>query len=153
MDWYRLKGKAVFTSILAYQNVTSPMQTMQSTKAVCKRHPDLSSWWFKPISFIITKQSTAAVKKRKRCLPVLLSVASSSSKGLFVYTSGCIIIIEDLHDGKQRHLLRHVEEISTLALQHDVQALASASGASDMVASSICIWDLQSGNCKKVFWS
>ena len=72
------------------------------------------------------------------------------SPGLFVYTSGCIIIIEDLHDGKQRHLLRHVEEISTLALQHDVQVLASASGSSDMVASRICIWDLQSGACKKV---
>ena len=70
--------------------------------------------------------------------------------GLFVYTSGCIIIIEDLHDGKQRHLLRHVEEISTLALQHDVQILASASGSSDMVASRICIWDVQSGACKKV---
>ena len=67
-----------------------------------------------------------------------------------MYTSGCIIIVEDLHDGKQRHLLHHVEEISTLALQHDVQVLASASGSSDMIASRVCIWDIQSGSCKKV---
>ena len=70
--------------------------------------------------------------------------------GLFVYTSGCIIIIEDLHDGKQWHFLGHVEEISTLTLQHDIQYLASASGSSDMVASQICIWEIQTGSCKKV---
>ncbi|XP_046861047.1 WD repeat-containing protein 90-like [Xenia sp. Carnegie-2017] len=70
--------------------------------------------------------------------------------GLFVYTSGCIVIIEDLHDGKQKHLMQHFEEISTIAVQHDVQVLASASGSSKTVASCICIWDIASGDYKKM---
>ena len=73
-------------------------------------------------------------------------------EGLFAYTSGCIVVIEDLHTGTQRHLLGHTEEISTLALQHDGLILASASGPSDIGASQICLWNLQSGICKKV-WS
>ena len=73
-------------------------------------------------------------------------------EGLFAYTSGCIVVIEDLHTGTQRHLMGHTEEISTLALQHDGLILASASGPSDIAASQICLWNLQSGICKKV-WS
>ena len=41
--------------------------------------------------------------------------------GLFVYTSGNTIIIEDLNNSGQKHLTGHVEEISTLALQNDCQ--------------------------------
>ncbi|XP_067044850.1 WD repeat-containing protein 90-like isoform X1 [Acropora muricata] len=72
--------------------------------------------------------------------------------GLFAYTSGCIVVIEDLHTGTQRHLRGHTEEISTLALQHDGLILASASGPSDIGASQICLWNLQSGICKKVLY-
>ncbi|KAK6171134.1 hypothetical protein SNE40_019389 [Patella caerulea] len=70
--------------------------------------------------------------------------------GLFVYTSGCIIIIEDLDTNEQKHLIGQTEEISTLALQHGYQILASASGKFDNIESQICIWDLQQGVCKKV---
>ncbi|XP_077979468.1 WD repeat-containing protein 90-like [Glandiceps talaboti] len=70
--------------------------------------------------------------------------------GLFVYSSGCIIIIEDLHAGTQKHLLGHVEEISTMCLQHDAQVVASASGGHGLTASQICLWDVQAGICKKV---
>ena len=41
--------------------------------------------------------------------------------GLFVYTSGNSIILEDLNTSSQKHLAGHVEEISTLALQNDCQ--------------------------------
>jgi len=70
--------------------------------------------------------------------------------GLFAYTSGCLVVIEDLHSGTQRHLMGHTEEISTLALQHDGLVLASASGPADAGASQICLWNIQDGICKKV---
>nr|XP_006813552.1 PREDICTED: WD repeat-containing protein 90-like [Saccoglossus kowalevskii] len=70
--------------------------------------------------------------------------------GLFAYTSGCIIIIEDLHANTQRHFTGHIEEISCLALQYDAQVLASASGAQGLTSSQICLWDVQAGLCKKV---
>ncbi|KAJ8037449.1 WD repeat-containing protein 90 [Holothuria leucospilota] len=70
--------------------------------------------------------------------------------GLFAYTSGCIIVIEDLNDSSQRHLLGHVEEISFLTLQHDAQILASASGSRGLTGSQICLWDVGSGICRKV---
>jgi hypothetical protein len=44
--------------------------------------------------------------------------------GLFVYTTGNTIIIEDLNNSSQKHLAGHVEEISTLALQNDCQVCA-----------------------------
>ena len=73
-----------------------------------------------------------------------------SLEGLFAYTSGCLVVIEDLHSGTQRHLMGHTEEISTLALQHDGLILASSSGPSDTVASQIRVWNLKDGVCKKV---
>ncbi|XP_033117799.1 WD repeat-containing protein 90-like isoform X4 [Anneissia japonica] len=70
--------------------------------------------------------------------------------GLFAYTSGCVAILEDLNTGSQRHLIGHVSEISTLALQNDCQTLASASGASGLTSSQICLWEVQGAVCKKV---
>ncbi|PFX32008.1 WD repeat-containing protein 90 [Stylophora pistillata] len=70
--------------------------------------------------------------------------------GLFAYTSGCLVVIEDLHSGTQKHLMGHAEEISTLALQHDGLMLASASGPSGTVASQILLWNLPEGVCQKV---
>ncbi|POI33813.1 hypothetical protein CIB84_002434, partial [Bambusicola thoracicus] len=66
--------------------------------------------------------------------------------GFFAYTCGCIIVVEDLHSGSQNHWLGHVEEISTLAVSHDAQALASASGKRDGDSHcQICIWNTQDG--------
>ncbi|XP_069726130.1 WD repeat-containing protein 90 [Phaenicophaeus curvirostris] len=68
--------------------------------------------------------------------------------GFFAYTCGCIIVIEDLHSGSQNHWLGHAEEISTLAISHDGQILASASGKRNGDSHcQICIWNVQHGVC------
>lgn len=41
--------------------------------------------------------------------------------GLFVYSCGCVVVVEDLHTGSQRQWFGHTEEISTLAVTHDAQ--------------------------------
>ena len=71
--------------------------------------------------------------------------------GLFAYSCGCIVIIEDLTTGKQRHLRYHAEEISTLAVHHDGQVIASASSPGPSANSNqICIWEVGTGLCRKV---
>ncbi|XP_074742639.1 WD repeat-containing protein 90 isoform X2 [Strix uralensis] len=68
--------------------------------------------------------------------------------GFFAYTCGCIIVVEDLHSGSQSHWLGHTEEISTLAISHDAQVLASASGKRNGDSHcQICIWNIQDGVC------
>nr|XP_039271031.1 WD repeat-containing protein 90-like [Styela clava] len=68
--------------------------------------------------------------------------------GVFAYSSGCIVVLEDLANGTQRHLTGHSEEISTMALQHDSQILACASCENGMVHSEIGLWDVESGQCR-----
>ncbi|XP_016076183.1 PREDICTED: WD repeat-containing protein 90 [Miniopterus natalensis] len=71
--------------------------------------------------------------------------------GFFAYTCGCLVVVEDLHSGSQQHWLGHSEEISTLALSHDAQVLASASGRGG--AASCCqirIWDVPGGSCRQL---
>ncbi|XP_059835285.1 WD repeat-containing protein 90 isoform X3 [Hypanus sabinus] len=70
--------------------------------------------------------------------------------GLFAYSCGCLVVVEDLHSGSQRHLTGHTGEISTLAVSHDTQDLASASGEQDKNGCCIFIWDVMRGSCKKV---
>ncbi|XP_032560024.1 WD repeat-containing protein 90 isoform X1 [Chiroxiphia lanceolata] len=68
--------------------------------------------------------------------------------GFFAYSCGCVIVVEDLHSGSQNHWLGHAEEISTLALSHDAQVLASASGKKDGDSHcQICIWSIPDGAC------
>ncbi|XP_074014459.1 WD repeat-containing protein 90 [Numenius arquata] len=68
--------------------------------------------------------------------------------GFFAYTCGCVIVVEDLHSGSQHHWLGHSEEISTLAVSHDAQVLASASGKrSGDSHCQIRIWKVQDGLC------
>ncbi|KAM6407489.1 WD repeat-containing protein 90 [Rhynochetos jubatus] len=68
--------------------------------------------------------------------------------GFFAYSCGCIIVVEDLHSGSQNHWLGHAEEISTLAISHDAQVLASASGKRNGDSHcQICIWNVQDGVC------
>ncbi|KAM6114117.1 WD repeat-containing protein 90 [Pterocles gutturalis] len=68
--------------------------------------------------------------------------------GFFAYTCGCIIVVEDLHSGSQSHWLGHTEEISTLAVSHHAQVLASASGRRDGDSHcQICIWSIQDSVC------
>ncbi|XP_015271116.1 PREDICTED: WD repeat-containing protein 90-like, partial [Gekko japonicus] len=72
---------------------------------------------------------------------------------LFAYSCGCLVIVEDLHSGSQQHWLGHPEEISTLAVSHDAQVVASASGRG--LGDSRCqvrIWDVPSRACRKVLF-
>ncbi|XP_043083053.1 WD repeat-containing protein 90 isoform X2 [Puntigrus tetrazona] len=68
--------------------------------------------------------------------------------GLFVYTCGCVVVVEDLHTGSQKQWLGHTEEISTLAVTHDAQTVASASGGGASHSSLICIWNASDGSCR-----
>ncbi|XP_069547580.1 WD repeat-containing protein 90 [Brachyistius frenatus] len=71
----------------------------------------------------------------------------SPDQGLFAYSCGCVVVVEYLHTGIQRHLQGHSEEISCLALTNDAQTVASAAGGSNSSKSLICIWDVQNGTC------
>ncbi|KAF6734778.1 WD repeat-containing protein 90 [Oryzias melastigma] len=71
----------------------------------------------------------------------------SPDQGLFAYSCGCVVVVEYLHTGSQRHLQGHTEEISCLAITNDAQIIASAAASSD--GSLICIWDVQSGACSR----
>ncbi|CAG5134842.1 unnamed protein product, partial [Candidula unifasciata] len=70
--------------------------------------------------------------------------------GLFAYSSGCVVVIEDLSSGKQQHLHGHQEEVTCLALQYDSQCLTSASPAFGDTPCQICVWDTQTKSCKRV---
>ncbi|XP_047466070.1 WD repeat-containing protein 90 [Mugil cephalus] len=73
----------------------------------------------------------------------------SPDQGLFAYSCGCVVVVEYLHTGSQRHLQGHSEEISCLAVTNDAQTVASAAGGSNGGKSLICIWDIQNGSCRK----
>ncbi|CAB1312292.1 unnamed protein product, partial [Coregonus sp. 'balchen'] len=68
--------------------------------------------------------------------------------GLFAYSCGCVVVVENLHTGSQRHWLGHTEEISSLAVTNDAQTVASAAGGSGGSRSLICIWNVQDGTCR-----
>uniref|UniRef100_A0A7N5ZRL7 WD repeat-containing protein 90 n=1 Tax=Anabas testudineus TaxID=64144 RepID=A0A7N5ZRL7_ANATE len=69
-------------------------------------------------------------------------------QGLLAYSCGCVVVVEYLHTGCQRHLHGHSEEISCLAVTNDAQTVASAAGSSNEQKSLICIWDVQKGTCR-----
>ncbi|XP_049916646.1 WD repeat-containing protein 90 isoform X3 [Epinephelus moara] len=72
----------------------------------------------------------------------------SPDQGLFAYSCGCVVVVEYLHTGSQRHLQGHTEEISCLAVTNDAQTVASAAVGSNGSRSLICIWDVQNGTCR-----
>lgn len=73
--------------------------------------------------------------------------------GLFAYSCGCVLIVEDLHSGAQQHWLGHPEEISTLAVSHDARVLASASGwGCGDSRCQIRIWNVISGAYQKTLF-
>lgn len=55
------------------------------------------------------------------CTQLLFSYILCVFAGLFVYSCGCVVVVEDLHTGSQRQWFGHTEEISTLAVTHDAQ--------------------------------
>ncbi|XP_065392725.1 WD repeat-containing protein 90 isoform X6 [Macaca fascicularis] len=69
--------------------------------------------------------------------------------GFFAYTCGRLVVVEDLHSGAQQHWPGHPAEISTLALSHSAQVLASASGRSSTTDHcQIRVWDVSGGLCQ-----
>ncbi|MED6241311.1 hypothetical protein ATANTOWER_008505 [Ataeniobius toweri] len=71
----------------------------------------------------------------------------SPDQGLFAYSCGCVVVVEHLHTGTQRHLQGHSKEISCLAISNDAQTMASAAGGPNS-RSLIYIWDVQAGTCR-----
>lgn len=59
------------------------------------------------------------------------------------------MVIEDLNTGLQKHLMGHIEEISTIAVQSDGVGLASASSATEHTRSQLFFWDLNTLSCRK----
>uniref|UniRef100_A0A3Q2Y4U8 WD repeat-containing protein 90 n=1 Tax=Hippocampus comes TaxID=109280 RepID=A0A3Q2Y4U8_HIPCM len=70
----------------------------------------------------------------------------SPDQGLFAYSCGGVVVVENVNSGRQRHLQGHREEISCLAISNDAQMMASAAGKSAN-KSLICIWAIPSGAC------
>ncbi|KAM9816951.1 WD repeat-containing protein 90 [Neosynchiropus ocellatus] len=73
----------------------------------------------------------------------------SPEQGLFAYSCGSVVVIEDLNTGCQRHLHGHREEVSCLAITSDAQMLVSAACGGHKNVSNICIWDVTTGLCSK----
>ncbi|KAM4623838.1 WD repeat-containing protein 90 [Polymixia lowei] len=76
------------------------------------------------------------------------NMAWSPDTGLFAYSCGCVVVLENLHTGSQKHLLGHTEEISSLAVTHDSQTVAAAAGGTRGDRSTICIWNVQNRACR-----
>lgn len=51
--------------------------------------------------------------------------------GLFAYSCGSVVVLENLHTGSQRHWQGHTEEVSTLAVSND--ALVGARDGDDQI--------------------
>uniref|UniRef100_F7AB67 CFA20 domain-containing protein n=1 Tax=Ciona intestinalis TaxID=7719 RepID=F7AB67_CIOIN len=68
--------------------------------------------------------------------------------GTLAYSCGNVVVIEILQTSEKQYLLEHEEEISCLAIQHDGEILASASGSNGLVQSIICLWDINTGVCR-----
>ena len=69
--------------------------------------------------------------------------------GTFVYSLGPAVVLDDLDSRVQQHLVKHVEEVSTIAMQHDGKQIASCCGPSATTdgMAQICIWNLAAKEC------
>lgn len=71
--------------------------------------------------------------------------------GIFVFSSGSRVVIEDLDTRDQQHLVQHASEVSTLAITTAGDLLASACGPTELTErlSQICLWDTATGACRE----
>uniref|UniRef100_A0A8C3D8T2 WD repeat domain 90 n=1 Tax=Corvus moneduloides TaxID=1196302 RepID=A0A8C3D8T2_CORMO len=134
--------------------VAEPRKGTKTPKSPCSIRPDSYRHFtprFKASSFSSPPAGSEALK-----LKAVIgyngngrgNMVWNPDTGFFAYSCGCVIVVEDLHSGSQNHWLGHAEEISTLALSHDAQVLASASGKKDGDSHcQICIWSTQDGAC------
>ncbi|XP_037588185.1 WD repeat-containing protein 90 [Cebus imitator] len=104
-----------------------------------------------------TPLPTPSGERRWLCLKAVVGYSGNGranmvwrpDTGFFAYTCGRLVVVEDLHSGAQQLWHGHPAEISTLALSHSAQVLASASGGSSTAARcQIRIWDVSRGLCQ-----
>ncbi|XP_065191135.1 WD repeat-containing protein 90-like isoform X2 [Sycon ciliatum] len=70
--------------------------------------------------------------------------------GQIAYSVDSVVILEDLSDGSQQFLRGHLTEVSTMCLRHDGKVLVSASGASGLENSRLCLWNTATFQCTKI---
>ncbi|XP_041818547.1 WD repeat-containing protein 90 [Chelmon rostratus] len=141
---------------------TSPPNTTQMDTVELKGkkpvHPDCYRHFIPRFKTSTLDQSAKAPQPGEECIKLKAVIGYngngrgnmvwSPDQGLFAYSCGCVVVVEYLHTGSQRHLQGHSEEISCLAVTNDAQTVASASGGSNGNRSLICIWDVQNGICR-----
>lgn len=67
-----------------------------------------------------------------------------------IYTSGSIIVKEDMQTLSQQLLIGHQTEVATIAVSNDGWSLASSSHAHNKWRAEIRLWDLDTCQCNKV---
>ncbi|KAH9513092.1 WD repeat-containing protein 90 [Bulinus truncatus] len=173
-----LKNCMPVLSNMELQSLTDSLSTetfvSEKPSVTCRLNPRVkdncvkTDPYYQPSVFVHYKQreKTSTLAQRRYTAPPnqaglkLSSVISYNSNGrnnmvwhpetgFFAYTSGCVIVVEDLSTREQKHLIGHTEEVSCLSLQHDSSLLVSASSAFRDTPCQICIWDTQSMTCTK----
>ncbi|KAM6299212.1 WD repeat-containing protein 90 [Aegotheles albertisi] len=140
------------------ESASEPRKETKSPKSQCSVRPDSYRHFTPRFKASVLPQSFSSPPAGREVLKLKAVIGYNGNgrgnmvwnpdTGFFAYTSGCLIVVEDLHSGSQSHWLGHTEEISTLALSHDAQVLASASGKrSGDSQCQICIWTVQDGQC------
>ncbi|KFQ12750.1 WD repeat-containing protein 90, partial [Leptosomus discolor] len=140
------------------ESANEPRKETKSPKSRCSVRPDSYRHFTPRFKASVLPQSFSSPPAGSEVLKLKAVVGYNGNgrgnmvwnpdTGFFAYTSGCVIVVEDLHSGSQNHWLGHAEEISTLAISHDAQVLASASGKRNGDSQcQICIWNVQDGVC------
>ncbi|CAK8679863.1 unnamed protein product [Clavelina lepadiformis] len=76
------------------------------------------------------------------------NLAWNPDTGVLAYSCGCVVVLEKLTSKEKFNLHGHTEEVASLAMQHDGQILASASGSNGLMRSRICLWDTSTLSCR-----
>ncbi|XP_075624119.1 WD repeat-containing protein 90 isoform X1 [Balearica regulorum gibbericeps] len=140
------------------ESANEPRKETRSPKSQCSVRPDSYRHFTPRFKASVLPQSFSSPPAGSEVLKLKAVIGYNGNgrgnmvwnpdTGFFAYTCGCVIVVEDLHSGLQNHWLGHAEEISTLALSHDAQVLASASGKRNGDSHcQICIWNIQDGVC------
>ncbi|XP_064886977.1 WD repeat-containing protein 90 isoform X1 [Columba livia] len=140
------------------ESANEPSKETKSPKSQCSVRPDSYRHFTPRFKASVLPQSFLSPPAGSEALKLKAVIGYNGNgrgnmvwnpdTGFFAYSCGCIIVVEDLHSGSQNHWLGHAEEISTLAVSHDAQVLASASGnRNEDSHCQICIWNIQDGVC------
>lgn len=125
--------------------------TMEQPKAIAHFVPSTRE------STLASKRYVASADQAGLAIDVVLGYAVRGRRnvhwhpltGTFVYSLGPTVVLDDLDSRSQQHLVKHVEEVSTIAMQHDGKQIASCCGPSATTdgMAQICIWNLAAKKC------